>query len=161
MPISGIFRMNIMSLNISVNFDGNCREAVTFYAQVFEQPIPYFLTYEEGEHLIPSKMQIPDSMKSRVMRTSLNIAGTSVEFYDIPDAFGFIRGNSTSLSVAYKDYSRVKRISDLLSQDGEVEVACEQPDEGMYYGILEDKFQIRWLIRTQELERECHPAYCF
>lgn len=139
----------IMSFSVSINFNGNCREVVTFYAKVFEQDIPSFLTYEEGESMLPSGFRIPDKMKSRVMRSCLNIAGTSVEFCDIPEAFGAVQSNSMFLSVTYKDYGKAKKIFDLLSQNGEVDVPYIQIGEDKYYGVLEDKFHMHWVIKAQ------------
>ena len=36
-----------MAINIYINFNGNCREAVEFYAQVFGTKAPKIMTYQE------------------------------------------------------------------------------------------------------------------
>ncbi len=138
-----------MSFSLSINYDGNCRDAVTFYAKVFEQEVPSFLTYAEGEVLLSSVNQIPEKMKSRVMRTCLNIAGTPVEFYDIPDTFGFFQGNNMVLNISCKDAKKAKKIFELLSENGAVDIPYTQIKDGRYYGMLEDKFHMHWMIKTE------------
>ncbi|SHJ31124.1 VOC family protein [Hespellia stercorisuis] len=142
-------RQYIMSLCVTVQFNGNCREAVLFYARAFKQEIPLFLTYEEGKSSLPCECKIPDKMKSRVMHSRLNIAGTPVDFCDLPEAFGFMQGSNMFLSASYKEYDKAKKVFDFLKQDGEVDVPFTQTGVDKYYGILEDKFHVQWIINAQ------------
>lgn len=135
-----------MSFCVTIQFNGNCREAVTYYAKVFGQPVPSILTYEHGEALLSSEFQIPAKMKSCVMQSRLYIEGTPVEFCDTPDTFGFCKGENMFLNVTYKKYDKANRVFDLLSQDGEVDVPFVQMKDGMYFGMLKDRFHVRWNI---------------
>lgn len=60
-------------------FDGNCREAVEFYAKVFNTEKTHFMTYEEGHQNNP----IPEEAKNRIMHTNLNICGSRMMFSDV------------------------------------------------------------------------------
>lgn len=70
-----------MPLDVFVNFNGNCREAVNFYAQVFGLEEPAIMTY--GEAPLDSQMLVTEEIKYLVMHTSLTIFGTVVMFMDI------------------------------------------------------------------------------
>lgn len=133
-----------MSFSISVIFNGNCREAVTFYASVFEQDNPAFVTY--ADRPLNKGFQVSDKMKSRVMKADLNIEGTLVEFCDTADAFGFDRGNGVCLNITYKDLEKANIIFDRLSQEGQVEIPFNNICKDKYYGRVEDKFRTSWVI---------------
>lgn len=137
-----------MPFSITINLGGNCREAVTFYAKVFQQDIPLFLTYGEGVASFDSDFDVPEKMKSRVMTASLNIAGTVVEFCDTPDIFGFVQGNGMFLTITFENSDEAKVIFDRLSDNGYVDASFSKTKDGRYYGKVEDKFNMGWIIKA-------------
>ncbi|RMF20808.1 MAG: VOC family protein, partial [Bacteroidetes bacterium] len=52
-----------MNLNPYLIFDGKCREAFEFYAQVFGSKIDMISTFGEA----PPEMQVPEGEKDKVM----------------------------------------------------------------------------------------------
>lgn len=93
-----------MSFSVFVNFNGNCREAVMFYATVFNQAMPVFFTYGEVDTSFDPNVQMSEEGKKLVMDTSLSIMGTTVGFSDMPDNFEFIRGNSMMLAITCSSF---------------------------------------------------------
>ena len=138
-----------MSFRAIISFDGNCREAVTFYAKLFGQDTPRFLTYDEGGASLGPDRQVSNIMKSRVLSTSLHIADAVVEFCDSPDAFGFIRGNHMFLTVTYENPDEAEIVFDLLSDQGYVDVPFSRTQGGNYYGSVEDRFHTCWIIKSK------------
>lgn len=63
-----------MSVDVYINFNGNCREAVEFYAEVFGTEKPQIMTF--GEAPPPPEFALPEEAKNLVMHTRLNISGT-------------------------------------------------------------------------------------
>ena len=57
-----------MAINIYMNFNGNCREAVEFYAQVFGTPEPKIMTY--GDTPPDPEYPLPEEAKSSYAHTS-------------------------------------------------------------------------------------------
>lgn len=138
-----------MALGISIIFDGNCREAVSFYAKVFEQELPPFLTYAQAEcDASNPNMQVPDRMRQRVKSTVLNIADTPIEFCDTPDAFGHACESNVQLTVLCEDPGGAKQVFNRLSDGGEVEVDFHLA-EGRYYGVIKDQFHTGWIIKAK------------
>ena len=137
-----------MSLNINVMFDGNCREAVTFYAKVFGQETPHFITYGESDTSFDPNVQVSDKGRELIMSTSLDIAGSIVTFNDMPDNFEFIRGNSFGIIVSYDNADEAKTIFDRLGKKGQVFVPfAEIPGQGKY-GMLADQYNIMWTVKA-------------
>ncbi|MDO7785900.1 hypothetical protein P6N53_01490 [Desulforamulus aquiferis] len=54
-----------------INFNGNCREAVAFYAEVFAAEKPQIMTL--GDTPACPEFSIPEEAKNLVMHTRLNI----------------------------------------------------------------------------------------
>ena len=137
-----------MSFSIAVNFNGNCREAVTFYAEVFEQSLPHFLTYSQGDTSLDPNFKVSEKMKNWVMYTSLNILGTSIDFSDMPDTFEFIRGNSMALTVMFADSETAKKTFDSLSGKGQVAIPFSAIQGQGFYGMVGDQFGINWVVKA-------------
>ncbi|MDL2237634.1 VOC family protein [Christensenellaceae bacterium OttesenSCG-928-K19] len=137
-----------MSFSVFINFNGNCREAVTFYADVFGQPLPYFLTYGEGDASFDKNVQVSEKSKDRIMNTGIMIAGTMVGFSDMPENFDFVRGNSMMLSITYDAMDIAEEAFTRLSENGDVHVEFDfVPGQG-HYGMLTDQFGLTWAIRS-------------
>lgn len=143
-----IRRETIMSFNLSINFNGNCREAVAFYAKVFGQEEPYILTYAEGDASFDPNFIVSEKMKDWVMFTQLEISGTIFEFSDMPDTFEFIRGNSMHLTLTFTDIEEAKNIFSHLSENGQVAVPFSEISGQGFYGMLGDQFGIGWIVKA-------------
>jgi len=138
-----------MPMSVSVIFDGNCREAVRFYAEVFGQECPAFLTYAEAMPSNPD-LQTADSMRSRVQHTVIDIGGMPVRFCDTPESFGFSRGSAVTLTVTYENPQEAQRVFDRLSKGGYIDVPFQKQPDGGYYGLVEDQFRISWEVLGEE-----------
>ena len=131
-----------MALQLFVNFDGNCREAVTFYAKVFRTGAPKFMAY--GEAPPDPDMVLDEKEKNLVMFTDLNILGSTVMFCDNPPGMPFVMGNNISLTVVTKDAEELKRLFHELSAGGEVGMELQETFWSNLYGMVTDKFGINW-----------------
>lgn len=131
-----------MALQLFINFDGNCREAVGFYAKVFKTEAPKFMTY--GEAPPDPEMVLDETEKKLIMYTDLNILGTTVMFCDNPPGMPYVQGNNISLTVVTKDADEIKRLFRELLAGGEVEMELQETFWSNLYGMVTDKFGIGW-----------------
>ncbi len=123
-------------------FDGNCRKAVEFYANVFnveQQPI---MTYGEG----PRNPDYPlsEEDKNRVMHTFIMIGSSMVMFSDINKGDSFVQGNNISLTYVSNDENEIRDIFTKLSAGGEVLLDLGESFFSKLYGIVKDQFGIIW-----------------
>ncbi|KHF41623.1 VOC family protein [Halalkalibacter okhensis] len=131
-----------MSIDVYINFNGNCREAVEFYAQVFDTEQPQLMTF--GEAPPNPEYPLPEEAKNLIMHTRLNIDGSNVMFSDVFPGMPFIAGNNISLSIISKDMEKMKSYFDRLKDGGEVRLELQETFWSKCYGSLTDKFGIEW-----------------
>ena len=131
-----------MALQVFVNFNGDCREAVEFYAKVFQTDKPKFMTY--GEAPPDPEMVFDEAEKQLIMYTDLSIAGATVMFSDVPPGMPFTKGDNISLTVVTKDKEEIKRLFKELGEGGEVGMELQETFWSDLYGMVTDKFGIKW-----------------
>ena len=139
-----------MSVCAYINFDGNCREAVEFYKQVFGTEDPEIMTF--GEAPPDPEFPIQDEHKHLVMHTGLNIFSTTVMFSDLLPGESLVKGNNISLAVMMQNIDDIKPIFDKLKEGGSVEMELQETFFSKYYGSLKDKFGIIWQIMHDDGE---------
>lgn len=131
-----------MALQLFVNFDGSCREAVEYYAKVFKTAAPKFMTYGEAPN--DPEMGISEKDMGLIMYTDLVLMDTTVMFSDTPPGMDFVKGNNISLTVVTKDADELKRLFHSLSAGGEIGMELQKTFWSDLYGMVTDKFGIQW-----------------
>jgi PhnB protein len=131
-----------MAVDVYINFNGNCRAAVEYYAQVFETEKPEIMTF--GETPPDPNFALPEEAKDLVMHTRLNIRGSNVMFSDVFPGMPFVAGNNISLSMASKNIDEVKSLFNKLKEGGTVGMDLQETFWSKCYGNLTDKFGIEW-----------------
>ena len=107
-----------MAVDIYLNFNGNCREAAEFYAEVFGTEKPEIMTF--GEAPPNPDYKLPEEAKDLVMHTRLNISGSNVMFSDVFPGQPFVAGNNISLAFVSEDLDEIKSVFSKLSEGGTV-----------------------------------------
>lgn len=129
-----------MDVQPYIRFNGNCREAVEYYASVFGTDEPRFMTYGE----IPG---IPASGERAelILHVTLEIGGRLLRFSDAtPDQPTVVGGNITLL-LAMEDEELLKSIFNQLKEDGAVDVMdLQQTFFSKCYGSLTDRYGTGW-----------------
>lgn len=131
-----------MPVQAYVNFNGNCREAVTFYAEVFNLPMPKMMTY--GSMPPDPDFTISDEARDLVMHTDLTICDGNVMFGDVPPGMPFTAGNSVGLVVISKDMDELKAYFHKMKVGGTVDMDLQETFWSKCYGSVVDKFGINW-----------------
>jgi PhnB protein len=131
-----------MAVDVYINFNGNCREAVEFYAQVFGTEKPQIMTF--GETPPNPEFALPEEAKNLVMHTRLNIDGSTVMFSDVFPGMPFVAGNNISLAIGSKNVDEIKSLFHKLKEGGKVGMELQETFWSKCYGSLKDKFGIDW-----------------
>jgi len=137
-----------MPVNPYINFNGNCREAVEYYTDVFKTDRPKFMTFSE----MPANpaMPVPDAAKNLIMHTELNISGTPVMFSDVFPGMQLTQGNNISLTVVSKNRDELTSIFNRLKQGGTVHMDLQETFWTGLYGNLRDKYGIEWQMSLDD-----------
>lgn len=138
-----------MPLDAFVNFDGNCREALAFYAKIFGVEKPYTMTYGEmppgPEGLeCPGGVPLPPEAKNLLCYANLPIDGNNLMLCDVPPGAPFIAGNNITLTYSTKDMAEIRRLFAALKEGGNVIMDLQKTFWSELFGMLTDKFGVNW-----------------
>ena len=133
-----------MQLELFINFDGNCREAVEFYAKVFKSTVNNLMTYAEAPP-DPSYV-LKDADKDRIMYAGIPIGGMIVMFMDMPSGSPLTVGNNINPTISTTDKEEVTRLFNELKEGGKVLMELQKAFFSEWYGMVVDKYGISWQI---------------
>ncbi|WP_010268713.1 VOC family protein [Paenibacillus senegalensis] len=133
-----------MPLNPYLNFDGNTREVVLYYASVFGLEEPEIITFgsQHGDEL-------PPGSENLVMHAKLTIAGSDLMFSDTFPGMPYQQGNNISLAFVSKDEQAIRDAFHKLSEGGDVKMELQETSWSKCYGYLTDKFGIGWQFNLE------------
>lgn len=131
-----------MAVDVYISFNGNCRKAVEFYAQVFETAKPNIMTF--GDTPPNPEFPLPESAKNLVMHTQLNINGSNVMFSDVFPGTPFVEGNNISLAIISKNVAEIQSLFNKLKEGGTIGIELQETFWSKAYGKLTDKFGTQW-----------------
>jgi PhnB protein len=129
-------------LNAYLNFNGRCREAMTFYQQclggelmmqkIAESPMAVQMTSEAGAQILHSSL---------IRNGILLIQGS--------DKLGasLKQGNSVILCLNCSSDDEIYTFFKKLSAGGEIKMPLHQSVWGFTYGELTDKFGMLWMFK--------------
>ena len=137
-----------MAVEVYLNFNGNCRQAVEFYAEVFNTEKPEIMTF--GEIPENPEYKLPEEAKDRVMHTRLTINGSRVMFSDTFPGHPFVEGNNVSLAYVSNDLELMKSVFDKLKNGGSVVMDLQETFWSKSYGSLKDQFGIEWQFSHED-----------
>ncbi|MDF2651135.1 MAG: hypothetical protein K0Q73_6940 [Paenibacillus sp.] len=131
-----------MAIDVYLNFNGNTREVIEYYAEVFGLDKPQIMTF--GDTPPDPSFPLPEEAKNLVMHARLSISGSTVMFSDVFPGMPFVAGNNISLSLVSTDIDEVKSAFHKLKEGGKVGMELQETFWSKCYGSLEDKFGIQW-----------------
>ena len=127
-------------LNPYLNFRGQAREALEFYAAALGGDLTVS-TF--GDFQMPG---VDEAEKDSVMHGQLTTpAGFTLMGSDVPAAMpGDVHNGTVSLSGNETD--ELRGYWEKLAEGGEVSMPLEQAPWGDYFGQLTDKFGVQWMV---------------
>lgn len=134
----------MQQLELFINFNGNCREAVEFYAKVFRSEVGNLMTY--GEAPPDPSNPVSDADRNKVMYAGVPIGGMVVMCMDMPSNYPAIIGNNITPTFNVDDKEEVTRIFSELKEGGKVFMEPQKTFFSEWYSMVEDKFGIVWHV---------------
>lgn len=138
------------SINPYLNFNGNTVEAFNFYKSVFGGE---FATVMRFRDIPPSEgcdgMTVPENELDKIMHIALPIGnGNVLMATDGLESMGqnFTQGDNFSISLSAESREEADKLFNGLSESGKVEMPLADAFWGAYFGMLQDKFGIQWMV---------------
>jgi PhnB protein len=129
-----------MQINAYLVFDGQCKEAFTFYEQVLGGKLE-LQTHADS----PMAEQTPPGWSDRILHARLVIddqvlmgSDSPPEQHDTPKGF--------SVSVTVNDPSQADRIFQSLAANGSVQMPIQETFWASRFGMLTDRFGVPWMV---------------
>ncbi|MEQ8219935.1 MAG: VOC family protein [Arenibacter sp.] len=137
--------MKITQIYSYLTFNGNCREAMTFYQECLGGNLQFRTL---GESLLSNKM--PKNMKDCILHATLTKEYMLLQGSDMAPHTGLIKGNTISLYLGCSSEEEIKEVYKKLSADGTADHPLADTFWGTLFGNLTDKFGNHWLLNYRK-----------
>ena len=136
-------------LNPYINFNGNTREAMEFYKTIFGGKLE-MSTFGD----MPMS-DMDESENNKIMHSMLE-AENGIVFMaaDMPNHMEYKEGSNFSMSLSGDDEEELRSYWDKLGEGGTIYQPLEKAPWGDSFGMLVDKFGVRWLMNITGTKAE-------
>ena len=124
-----------------LQFNGNCREAMTFYFRCFGGSL-LFQTMEDS----PLAEKMPERMKQTILQATLINGPFILIGSDLVGDAPLHRGNAIAMMIDCSTLTEAKRIYRLLSDKGIASGPLIKNHFGGHTGSITDKYGNPWII---------------
>lgn len=140
-----------MQIVPTLNFGGNCREAIHMYARGFQGSISCLITY--GEANDPAYLPLlKENQKDFIYHSELILGGQRIILADHVD-IEFQTCYSNFLTVMFDTKEEVQRAYEVMKEGSQTIYPMEATPYSSCRVVFVDKFGIRWGIMTEHTER--------
>lgn len=133
-----------MAVDVYLVFNGNCREAIEFYSNVYQAEATHLTTF--GETTQNPDYPLPEEAKDLIMHARLMVNGSRIMFSDTFPGQPFTAGDNITLALLSDDIDSLKSWYEQLKDGGSVQVELQETFWSKLYGKVVDKFGIHWQL---------------
>ena len=138
-----------MELYAHLTFNGNCRQAMTFYQDCLGGRL-HFQTVGD----FPAATKLIKRVKRCIVLAALSKNGMVLLGSDLTADSWLIRGNAITLTLRCKSKQEMKAICDKLADGGSIHDSLKLNYWGIWSVNLKDKFGHHWLLTTTNRGRK-------
>jgi PhnB protein len=135
-----------------VNFNGNCREAMSFYKDCIGGELDLQIIKDS-----PIAAQCPSAIQNQVLHATLKKDDLVLMGSDMIGPDGLQEGNNFGLMLNCSSEEEINLFFELLSEGGKVIDPLSVKFWGATFGAITDKFGKRWMLhydQRMDAERE-------
>ena len=130
-----------MQLIPNLVFNGQCKEAFTFYEKVLGGKIVAMITPENAP---AAEFKSPE-WKNKVLHASLAVGDEVLMGGDAPSEW-YEEPKGTSVTIQIDDPAEAERIFNALAENGTVRMPLQETFWAIRFGMLVDRFGTPWMI---------------
>jgi PhnB protein len=133
-----------MQLDPYLLFNGNCKEAFTFYEKLLGGKIEMMMTHGES----PMKDQVKPEWRDKIIHTAMKVGDRVLMASDAPpEHYEPMQGFSVSINV--KEPAEAERIFQALAENGQVRMPLQKTFFSASFGMLVDRFGTPWMVNCE------------
>ncbi|PYP92744.1 MAG: VOC family protein [Candidatus Angelobacter sp. Gp1-AA117] len=133
----------MLGINAHIAFDGNCAEAMRFYADCLGAEL----------HLMPfseTPCNAPKEAGDRIAHARLTKGPALLMGSDTIPGMPFARGaNNFTVNISCESLQEIEQFFSALSKDGKVTMALQDTFWGARFGMLTDRFGVNWMFNFE------------
>ncbi len=131
------------SLDTYLTFDGNCREAMVFYADCLDAPLQ-IMGAEDGPCAPQDAGRV---LHARIVKGNLRLMASDTMSMT---PYRLQPGNNFSLSLDCESAEEQDAVFGRLGAGGEVRMPLQDMFWGARFGLLTDRFGIQWMFNFEK-----------
>lgn len=128
--------MAIKSVVPYLSYDGTARDAIALYERALGAKADAVMPFEQD----------PD----RVMHATLRVGGGQVMLSDAMPGTPVAKDSNVHVSLDYDDVDEMKRAFATLGEGGTVTMPLQDTFWGATFGMLADRYGIRWMFNCNK-----------
>lgn len=125
-----------------LTFDGNCREAMTFYGRCLAVE-PNFTPFSAGP---PEVLAMAKDAPDRILHSELASGPAVLMASDRLPGVPFQQGDNFSICLDCESQAEMERVFSALGENGKVTMPLHVAFWGGRFGMLTDQFGISWMF---------------
>jgi PhnB protein len=126
-------------INAYLTFNGNCREAMTFYQKCLGAEL-FIMPFSEAP------FEVPKEAKDRVLHAKITKGKAVLMASDSMPQQPFQPGTNFSVSIDCENNQEIESYFTALSEKGKITMPLQDAFWGARFGMLTDKFGINWMF---------------
>ena len=131
-----------MQVNAYIVFNGDCREAFAFYAEVLGGTIEAMITHGET----PASGSVDDSWQTKILHARLAVGDRAIMASDSPPQFDRVTPSGFYVQLEIATPEEAERVFKAFAEGGAMRMPLEQTFWARRFGMLVDRFDIPWMI---------------
>jgi len=133
------------SINSYLTFNGNCREAMTFYRDCLGGEL---MLETIGDS--PLSVKVPCNMKALVVQATLTKGELVIVGTDMGNEREIVKGNAVAMLLHCDSEAEARLVYRKLAAGGKAAHPLQDSFWGALFGDLEDRFGNHWLIHFEQ-----------
>jgi PhnB protein len=130
-----------MNINPYLAFDGTCREAFTFYADLLGGEIQAFITIKD----MPMEGVSDEEWGDRILHASMVADGNVIMGGDTPPGVS-VTPTGNAVYIGADSPAEVERIYNALADGGRIDMPISPTPWSAMFGMVTDRFGTPWII---------------
>lgn len=130
-----------------LSFNGDCRQAFQFYAEVLEGEIVAMFSHGET----PAAEYVSREWQDKIMNAHLVADGAEIMGADTPPEMGPASKSGFSVAIQLDDDARAERIFKALAEGGTVIMPLEGTFWARKFGMVTDRYGTPWMVNSGQI----------
>lgn len=127
-------------LNAYLSFDGNCAEAMRFYARLLDAKLEALITYDQAG----SQMPCPPGHGDKIMHACLVHPQFELMAGDMPPGMKYAGVKGVMMTLTYPTAAEGRRVFEALADGGTVTMPLGETFWADVFGMVTDRFGVPW-----------------